>query len=250
MEMIEIGKIIGLCLFAYLVGSIPFGYIVSWLKGIDIRKVGSGKTGATNIGRALGWRYKIGVATADAWKGAVAVLVTHYITGWSLWTAAALALPFCLLGAILSFWLKLFTKNFRAGAGVSALIGGILILFGLKVWLIIMACWLIILIFFVRRRMSVASLSLTGIVLISIAAMPLFGATPHFSWYLLPPYFIALGLIWWAHRENLQRIRDGKEPSTRLPLFLNKLPGDLVSWSIEKLQLLLQKLQAFQKKQS
>lgn len=242
MDLIEIGKIIGACILSYLLGSIPCGYIVCRLKGIDIKKVGSGKTGATNVGRALGWRYRIGVATADAWKGAVAVIGTHYLIGGPLWSAVALSLPCCLSGAILSIWLKIFTGSFRAGAGVAALIGGTLVLFGLKIWLIIMGCWLIILIFFVRRKMSAASLSLTGIILISIGVLPLSGAIPTFSWYVLPLFFVALGLVWWAHRENLKRIRDGKEPSIKLPLFLNKLPDDLVSWSLEKIKPFFHKL--------
>lgn len=237
MQLIEISKIAGICLFAYLFGSIPWGYIIGRAKGIDLRKVGSGKTGTTNVGRVLGWRYRIWVAYLDAWKGAMPVVVAIYVLRNPWWVVVVFLLY--MLGAILSIWMKLFTGSFRAGAGVAALIGGLLILAGWKIWLIIMACWLIILIFFVRRKMSAASLCLTGIILVSIGAIPIF-------LYTLPILLIALvalGLVWWAHRENLQRIRKGEESSIKLPGFLDKLPDDLISLTIKGLQWLIKKLQ-------
>ena len=78
MDIIEISKIAGVCLFAYLFGSIPFGYIVGRAKGIDIQKIGSGNIGGTNIGRALGFKYALWVGIMDAWKGAVPVVTAMY----------------------------------------------------------------------------------------------------------------------------------------------------------------------------
>jgi len=136
MDTIEIGKIIAVCLFAYLFGSIPFGYIISRIKGIDIQKFGSGNIGGTNIGRALGWKYALWVGGLDVWKGAVSVAVAMYFL-YSSWLAVGLAFFFCLLGAILSIWLKLKTGSFRAGKGVAALIGGLLVLAGWQLLIII-----------------------------------------------------------------------------------------------------------------
>ena len=235
MDLITIVKIVGLCLFAYLFGSIPFGYIIGWFKGVNLREVGSGKIGATNAGRALGWKYRILVGFLDGLKGAIPVAVTIYLFK-SPWWVVGLVFLLYMVGAILSIWMKLSTGSFRAGAGVAALIGGLLVLAGWKVWLTIMGCWLIFLIFFVRRKMSAASLGLTGIILISIWAIPIF-----LYIYVLPALLISLGLVWWAHRDNLKRILKGEEPSIKLPSFLNKLPDDIVGWTIEKLKKLFKR---------
>ena len=244
MDLIAIGKIVGFCLFSYLFGSIPFGYIVSRVKGVDIQKVGSGNIGGTNILRALGPKYAIWVSTLDAWKGAVPIIVAIYLLR-SSWWVVGLAFLFSMLGAVFSVWLKWQVGSFKAGKGVAALIGGLLVLAGWQVWLILMGCWLIIFLFFVRRKMSAASLILTAIILISILAIPIF-------LYMLPMLLIIVGLIWWAHRENIQRIIKNQESSTRvkLPWFFNKIPDDLISWSIEKLQLLVKKLQGLKKDES
>ena len=55
---------------------------------------------------------------------------------------------------------------------------------------------------------------------------------------------IVVALIWWAHKENIQRIKSDQEPSAKLPSFFDKIPDDLISWSVEKLQLVIEKLQS------
>ncbi|MBA7675584.1 Glycerol-3-phosphate acyltransferase [subsurface metagenome] len=244
MDLIEIGKIVGLCFFAYLFGSIPFGYIICRAKKVDIQKVGSGGTGGTNVRRALGLKYAIWVSTLDAWKGAMPIIVARYFLSVPWW-AIGLTFLCYMMGAIFSIWLKWKVGSFKAGKGVAALIGGLLVLAGWQVWLIIMGIWLVILIFFVRRKMSAASLILTGLILISILAIPIF-------LYMLPMLLAVVVLIWWAHRENLQRILSGKEPPIKLPAFFDKIPDDIVgwrNWSIEKLQLLIKKLQKLKKEE-
>jgi|GEM_PF-70152 len=245
MDLIEIGKIVGVCLFAYLFGSIPFGYIICWAKRVDIQKISSGNIGGTNVRRALGLRYAIWVSTLDAWKGAIPIIVARYFLSVPWW-AIGLTFLCYIVGAIFSIWLKWKVGSFKAGKGVAALIGGLLVLAGWKVWLIIMGCWLIVLLFFTRRKMSGASLILTGIILVSILAIPIFLS----SIFMLPILFITLGLIWWAHRKNIQRIINGEEPSTeiKLPWPLNKIPDDVISWSIKRLQLLIKKLQELKKR--
>jgi len=244
MDLIEIGKIVGICLFAYLFGSIPFGYIVCRAKKVDIQKVGSGGTGGTNVRRALGLKYAIWVSTLDAWKGAMPIIVARYFLSVPWWVIGLTFLCY-MVGAIFSIWLKWKVGSFKAGKGVAALIGGLLVLAGWQTWLIIMGIWLVILIFFVRRKMSAASLILTGLILISILAIPIF-----LSMLMLPTLFAVILLIWWAHRENLRRILRGEEPPIKLPAFFDNIPDDIVGWrdwSIEKLQLLIKKLQKFKK---
>lgn len=242
MEIIEVSKIVGLCLFSYLFGSIPFGYIICWAKRVDIQRVGSGSIGGTNVRRALGLKYAVWVCVLDAWKGAVPVTVALYFLT-SPWWLIGLVFLFCILGAIFSVWLKLWVSSFKAGKGMSTFIGALLVLLGWQ-WFVVISCWLLIFFFFVRRRMSIANLALTLIIL------GLFFVIPAFL-YMLPTLLIIIGLIWWAHRENIQRIIRGQEPSTeiRLPWLFNKIPDDLIGWSIKKLQLLIKKLQNFKKEE-
>ena len=74
--LLLITKLIGVAICAYLIGSIPTGYIiVKALKGIDIREIGSGSTGATNVKRVLGTKWFFTVMILDALKGAIPVLL-------------------------------------------------------------------------------------------------------------------------------------------------------------------------------
>ena len=225
--MIEIGKIFFLCSFSYLFGSIPFGYIISRAKGIDIQKVGSGNIGGTNVGRAFGWRYALLVGFLDAWKGAVPVAAAMYFL-YSSWLAVGLAFLFCLLGAVFSIWLKIKVGSFRAGKGVATLIGGLLVLLGWQ-WLIIIGCWLIAFFFFVRRKVSAASLILAASILLLARFIPVL-------LYTMPATLFIVMLIWWAHRENIKRIAKGMEPSMKLPPLFKKVPDDVVGLLIDKIR--------------
>ena len=96
---------------AYLLGSIPSGYLAGRLRGVDIRTVGSRNVGATNVFRTLGKGIGIGVMAADIAKGAAAVLVADAIAGqpWSIFAAAA-----AIVGHVWPVWLR-----FRGGKGLS-----------------------------------------------------------------------------------------------------------------------------------
>jgi glycerol-3-phosphate acyltransferase PlsY len=227
MDIVEIGKIALLCSFAYLFGSIPFGYIVTRAKGIDIQKVGSGNIGGTNVGRALGLKYALLVGFLDAWKGAVPVTAAMYFF-YSSWLVVGFVLLFCLLGAVWSIWLKIKLGSFRAGKGVSTLIGGLLVLVGWQ-WLIIIGCWLIAFFFFVRHKVSAASLILAASILFLVHFIPIL-------LYIAPATLLIVGVIWWAHRENIKRIARGVEPSMKLPKFFEKVPDDIIGLLIDKLK--------------
>ena len=241
MGLIEIGIIIGLCLFAYLLCSVPFGYILSWAKGVNIQKVGSGNIGGTNVQRALGIKYAIWVASLDLWKGAVPVTLAIYLFNAIPWVVGLVFLC-CMLGAIFSIWLKFKTGSFRAGKGIAVFLGGLIVLAGWQ-WLVVISIWAIVFLFFVRRKMSAASLMLTAIVLFFVVSIPILI-------YISPMLLIIIGLIWWAHRENIQRLMKNEEPSIKinLPWLLDKIPDDIVGWTIEKLELFIKKLQNINKK--
>ena len=143
------------CLGSYLVGGIPFGLVIGRLKGIDIRRVGSGNIGAANVGRALGRSWGVAVFVLDAFKGFVAA----FATGWLLsgpitvegetdtirslcWLAAGLC---AVLGHNHSPYLRL-----RGGKGVSTSLGVALGIYphltlpalaGLATWVGCVAIW-------------------------------------------------------------------------------------------------------------
>lgn len=119
-------------LLAYLLGSIPFGYlIVRWQKGIDVRRTGSGSMGATNVMRNLGIAGFVATFILDAGKGIAAVLLTSQLTsGDPRWVGVASVAA--ILGHCFPVWL-----NFRGGKGVATGVGVFIALAPLQVALVL-----------------------------------------------------------------------------------------------------------------
>ena len=187
---------------AYFLGSIPFGLILTRAFGRgDVRKVGSGNIGATNVARAAGLLAGIFTLVLDVAKGAGAVLLAERLSnGSASWMMmAALA---ALLGHCFPVWLK-----FRGGKGVATAAGMFFVLSPLAC-LAALILFLLVAIFW--RYVSLGSVS-------AAAAMPLLI-------YLLwaprhaPPLAVTIGalaaalLIIYKHRGNLQRLVQGIEP--------------------------------------
>jgi len=192
-------NLILLIIFGYLLGSVPFSYLIPKAKGIDIRKVGSGNVGATNVIRAMGLKFGLLASILDLLKAVIPVyLATRFL--FFDWQIALVAIT-PVFGHIFPIWL-----NFRGGKGVGSTIGVLFILLGWERFLILLSIWLIVIAIF--QIMSVASLLMSSL-------LPLFMA--YFS-YPLPYFFLVIALavlIWWAHRENLQRIKEGIEPKLK-----------------------------------
>ena len=113
---------------AYLVGSIPFAYLVTyWVKGIDIRTVGSGNVGATNVGRTLGFRYFVLVLLLDLLKGFLPTLGFPILVSRIIGTAAPDLPVVVALAAILGHTFPIYLK-FRGGKGVATSLGTVLAL--------------------------------------------------------------------------------------------------------------------------
>jgi glycerol-3-phosphate acyltransferase PlsY len=178
--------------FGYLLGSIPFGLVLTRLAGLgDVRKIGSGNIGATNVLRTGRKGLAATTLVADALKGALAVAIAWQ---WGANTAILAALG-AFLGHLFPVWL-----GFRGGKGVATFIG---CLIGLKpaaalafagVWLATAA---------VTRYSSVSAL------LASVA-------TPIVLWLMgerqMAELFVLLAmLLWWKHGQNIQRLLTGTE---------------------------------------
>lgn len=187
-------------IFSYLLGSIPTGYLISKSKGTDIRRVGSGNIGGTNVARAFGWKWGLLVAMIDILKGVIPVSLAIYSFHFNEWQIAMVALA-AILGHVFPVWL-----DFKGGKGVATLLGALLVLFGWKIFLIWLFCWILVLA--ILRIMS-----LTNLILVL--------SLPFFFWIFFHSflYFIfgvvAAGILWWAHRENVERLRKGKEPKVK-----------------------------------
>ena len=179
-------------LFGYLCGSIPFGLIFTRLAGYgDVRLIGSGNIGATNVLRTGSKKLAAATVLADFAKGLVPVLIAQ---NWGPDIAVLAALG-AVLGHIFPIWLK-----FKGGKAVATYIGVLTGLFW-PVSLIFCATWL-----------TVAALSRIS----SIAALVAIAATPFWLFYFderqLAELFILLGIIIYiAHYQNIARILRGKE---------------------------------------
>jgi glycerol-3-phosphate acyltransferase PlsY len=182
---------------SYLLGSIPFGMIATRLGGAgDIRQVGSGNIGATNVLRT--GRKDLAAVTliGDSGKGALAVLLAGLLTHWTP-VAVALAAGAAFTGHLFPVWLK-----FRGGKGVATFFGTLLAA-AWPVGLLAGATWLAMAALF---RMS------------SLAALTAVALAPLLSLATEQPYPITLlcvfmaVLVFISHRENIRRLLKGEEP--------------------------------------
>lgn len=196
-------------LLAYLLGSIPFGYLIVRLKhGADIRETGSGGTGATNVSRRAGKFAGIVTLLLDALKGAAAVLLAQRLLpneGSEWWIAAAAVAA--LLGHIFPVWLK-----FRGGKGVATGVGVFLVL--LPVLMAIAAIVFLSIVIF-TRYVSLGSISAAVAVPLLLTLQHLIFGNVRDFYPLLTVALVGSALITWAHRQNIGRLMSGVEGKFR-----------------------------------
>jgi len=205
---------------AFAAGSIPFGPIVARAHGVDLRTVGSGNIGATNVGRALGRGWGILVYVLDAAKGAIPVLLAgsmanilgkqpEDMASGELW--GWLTLPVAaVLGHMFSPWM-----GFKGGKGVATGSGAML-----AVWPVLVAIGLWALVLAVTRMVSVASVVAAIAIPMTVAFSSISrtgDGTPDGSMPLehAVPAIVVTGavaaLVVWKHRGNMQRVLAGTE---------------------------------------
>ena len=196
-------------LLGYLFGSFPSGFLlVRLLKGIDIRTVGSGNIGATNVGRCVGRFWAVVVSVADMLKGGLAVLLARALAtpGADIsWLLAGVGVA-SVLGHNFPVWL-----GFRGGKGVSTTYGMLFflappvscytVLAGGAVWFLLLGIW---------RYVSLASMLSLWVVALLFAALHA-GPAP-----VAATVFLAL-MVLVRHRENVKRLLAGKEPRVGRP---------------------------------
>jgi glycerol-3-phosphate acyltransferase PlsY len=181
----------------YLLGSIPFGLIVTRYAGLgDIRQIGSGNIGATNVLRTGRRELALATLAGDFAKGAVAVLIAGAMFGA---VAAALAGLAAFLGHLFPVWLR-----FRGGKGVATFFGVVIAATGLP-GLAAGATWLVVAGVF--RFSSLASL-------VAAALAPVYVGLLTKGGWGAPAFWLAVAmavLIFVRHRENIERLIEGRE---------------------------------------
>jgi glycerol-3-phosphate acyltransferase PlsY len=179
----------------YLAGSVPTGVILAKLfSRKDIRHEGSGNIGATNVYRVLGARLGVLTLAGDVLKGATPVLLARTLLGDDLWIAAVALSTF--LGHLYPLFLR-----FRGGKGVATALGIFLVIAPLAV-----ACGagVFVLVVLIWRYVSVASLAAS-------ALMPVFLGIAGYSSVYAGLGLIVGCLIFFRHRDNIKRLREGVE---------------------------------------
>ncbi|HET7009128.1 MAG TPA: glycerol-3-phosphate 1-O-acyltransferase PlsY [Candidatus Binatia bacterium] len=188
-------QILALIGFAYLLGSIPNGYVLGKLFGVDVRQIGSGNVGATNVARAVGKWQGVVTLLADAAKGMAPVAI-------GLWLNLQPGAIAAIAGAAFLGHLYPVFLNFRGGKGVATGVGALLIIAPLATLLLIGV--------FVAVVLPTRLVSLSSIIAAAV--------TPLALWiFFQPPAIVLLGgflaaMIVWRHRGNIQRLMAGTEP--------------------------------------
>jgi glycerol-3-phosphate acyltransferase PlsY len=196
---VVIGAIVG-----YLLGMIPTGAIVGRSLGVDLTRVGSGSTGATNVLRTVGVRWAVVVALGDFLKGLAAVLLTGWAVGGAPWDVPSwgqvMAASFAVFGHTFSPLL-----GFRGGRGIVTGGGGLVVLSPIA-FVVAVVCGAVTI--GVTRYVSLGSLVGTVVAGAIVIGQALVGAgPPAFLVYgTVLPAFIIL-----AHRGNIRRLLSGTE---------------------------------------
>jgi glycerol-3-phosphate acyltransferase PlsY len=195
-------------LLGFLLGSIPSGYVAGRARGLDIRTVGSGNLGATNVFRTLGWPAGVAVLAADISKGVLAAWI-----GLTLIPAVVVRLPdltglIAALGAVLGHSLSPWV-GFRGGKGVATAAGAFLMLAplpalaALLVWALVLAT---------TRVMSVASIAGAVVLPVTLALVEFMrGSGEERRWATLIFATVVAAWVIWRHRSNMARLREGTE---------------------------------------
>ena len=193
-------------LLSYLCGSLPSGYIIGRLNGIDIRKYGSHNIGATNVRRVLGRDWSFICFLLDFLKGYLPVVFIGHRFGGTLAVEAAMGGIIAAIGTIMGHVFPVWL-HFKGGKGVATSLGALAgiallpVLIGGLVWLAV---------FELRRIVSLASMA--AVVAIAVSALVLRLLNIYMvSWPGIILLVIVAALVIIRHHENIARLRDGTE---------------------------------------
>jgi glycerol-3-phosphate acyltransferase PlsY len=185
--------LLGAAIIGYLLGSIPFGLVLTRFAGLgDVRSIGSGNIGATNVLRTGNKKLAAATLLLDALKGTAAVLIANALFGFE---ASLVAGFFAFLGHLYPVWI-----GFKGGKGVATYLGVIL---AVAPWMMLAfaAIWLVVA--FLTRISS-----LSALVAMLVIPLALWIVGPEKTALLVT---ILSVISWWKHKENIKRLLQGKE---------------------------------------
>ncbi len=185
-----------LVLFAYLLGSVLFGDIIARLKGVNLREVGSGNVGATNVSRALGKKFGVLVFFLDMLKGFIPTYLAL-----SFYGMESKAVLFVGVASVLGHMFSIF-DGFRGGKGVATAFGVVLAI-SFKLALLMLLVWGAVL--YKKRFVSLASITAS-------AVSPILFLIGGYPFHLFLMALVIAGLIIYKHRPNIERLLSGQEP--------------------------------------
>ncbi len=186
----------------YLAGSIPFGLLLTGAAGLgDVRNIGSGNIGATNVLRTGNKKVAALTLLCDVLKGLFPVLAAHYFGGELASVAAGFG---ALAGHIFPVWLR-----FKGGKGVATGLG---VLFGWS-WILGLIFVVVWLASFFTTRISSAS-ALTAALLVVPASYVLHMATGGGTTVIVWPVIVLALVLWLTHHANIRRLLKGEEPKS------------------------------------
>lgn len=214
------GKVLLVMIAAYLIGSIPVGYlIVRIFKGVDVRSVGSGRVGTTNTVRAAGPFAGIFTALLDAGKGILAAFLAHILYPSSIWVKV-FAVILAVVGQIFSVFLIEKSKEgkllFRGGAGGATTLGGAIALWPVSIIIILP---LILIVYFGVGYASLTTISIAFFSLVIFGYNAAVGLGP---WEYLLYGAATLFIVLYTLRPNLERLKNGTERAVGLRALLQK----------------------------
>ena len=190
-------EILYVTIYSYLLGSIPFGLVITKIfLGKDIRKVGSGNIGTTNVLRTGKKSLAAATLLFDVFKGYFSILITYNFFNDLIYLSAFI----CFIGHIFPIWLK-----FKGGKGVATYLG-IILGFSFMLSIVFGITWLIIAIIFRYSSLS----SIIGAMIVCIYSLYTGDET---QTYLL---FIIFVIIIFTHKENITRLKNSKENKIKL----------------------------------
>jgi len=189
-------------LISYLLGSIPFGKIVTkLLTGKDITKTGSQNIGATNVYRSVSKKAGLSVLILDGIKPIIALVIISYFFNDFYQNYKFLCFFITIVGHIFPIWLM-----FKGGKGVACFFGGFLIISPIPT-LISMAIWLV--------TVKITKISSLG-ALLSIFLLTSYQIVSNYGTLNKGTIFAIMLLIFWKHSENIKRLIQGKENKINL----------------------------------
>ena len=196
---------IGIAVLAYLLGSIPFGLVLTRaFAETDVRRSGSGNIGATNVARVAGPWLGLATLTADALKGWLPVYLARSLAapaaGAETWATAAALLAFC------GHLYPLYTGLRGGGKGVATGVGSFILL---APWAVVGVLAVFLVVFFIGRRVSAASLAAAAVLPAAVFL------TGHAGVVCAGAVIVAV-FIFLRHAENIRRLRAGTEPEFRM----------------------------------